>query len=91
MANFTVIFQLKSYYTDESLNLSDTIEEKYEANDLDSLFEILDDNEEIENIDDTSVINMTTDDSPEEVNIEYVKIKDESGKEVYRDKDYNSI
>ena len=34
MASFTVIFQLKSYYTDESLNLSDTIEEIYEANDL---------------------------------------------------------
>ena len=43
----------------------------------------------MDSIDDASVINMDTDETPYEVNIEYVLIKDESGAEVYRDKDYN--
>ena len=89
MANFTVTFQLISNYDDESLNLTDTIEEEYEADDLDALFEILDDPDEMDSIDDASVINMDTDETPYEVNIEYVLIKDESGSEVYKDKDYN--
>ena len=89
MANFMVTFQLISNYDDESLNLTDTIEEGYEADDLDALFEILDDPDEMDSIDDASVINMDTDETPYEVNIEYVLIKDENGAEVYRDKDYN--
>ena len=89
MANFMVTFQLISNYDDESLNLTDTIEEGYEADDLDALFEILDHPDEMDSIDDASVINMDTDETPYEVNIEYVLIKDESGAEVYRDKDYN--
>ena len=89
MKRFAVTFQLNSYYEDESLNLTNTIDEEYEANDLDSLFDILDEPDEIDSIDDSSVINLDTDDSPDEVNIEYVLIKDESGTEVYRDEDYN--
>ena len=89
MANFLVTFQLNSYYEDESLNLTNIIEEDFEADDLDSLFETLDDPDEIDSIDDASVINMHTDETPYEVNIEYVLIKDEGGAEVYKDKDYN--
>ena len=89
MKKFAVTFQLNSYYEDESLNLTNTIDEEYEANDLDSLFDILDEPDEIDSIDDSSVINLDTNDSPDEVNIEYVLIKDESGTEVYRDEDYN--
>ena len=89
MKRFAVTFQLNSYYEDESLNLTNTIDEEYEANDLDSLFDILDEPDEIDSIDDSSVINLDTNDSPDEVNIEYVLIKDESGTEVYRDEDYN--
>ena len=89
MKKFAVTFQLNSYYEDESFNLTNTIDEEYEANDLDSLFDILDEPDEIDSIDDSSVINLDTNDSPDEVNIEYVLIKDESGTEVYRDEDYN--
>ena len=89
MERFVVTFQLNSYYEDESLNLTNIIDEEYEAEDLDSLFDILDDSDEIDSIDDSSVINIDTDDSPDEVNIEYVLIKDEGGTEVYRDEDYN--
>ena len=89
MAKFVVTFQLNSNYDDESLNLTETIEEEYETDDLDALFEILDDPDEIDSIDDASVINMDTDETPYEVNIEYVLIKDEAGAEVYRDEDYN--
>ena len=90
MANFVVTFQLNSNYDDESLNLTDTVEEEYEADDLDALFEILDDPDEMDSIDDASVINMDTDGTPYEVNIECVLIKDQGGAEVYRDEDYNS-
>ena len=90
MANFVVTFQLNSFYEDKSFNLTDTIEEEFEADDLDSLFEILDDTDEMDSVDDASVINMDTDETPYEVNIEYVLIKDEGGAEVYRDQDYNS-
>lgn len=89
MANFLVTFQLNSYYEDESLNLTNIIEEDFEADDLESLFETLDDPDEIDSIEDASVINMDTDETPYEVNIEYVLIKDEDGAEVYKDKDYN--
>ena len=58
MANFVVTFQLNSNYDDESLNLTNTIEEEYEADDLDALFEILDDPDEMDSIDDASVMNL---------------------------------
>jgi hypothetical protein len=55
---------------------------------LDDLLEELNDGDLIENVDDSAVINFESDDDPYEVNIEYVLIKDETGKEVYRDEGY---
>ena len=85
---FKVTFKLESYYDDESNNLTGSVLKEFDADNLDALFEILDDMDEIDSIDDTSVINLETDDSPDEVNIEYVLINDDTGKEVYRDEDY---
>ena len=90
MANFEVTFELKSYYEDEAYNLVETITETMEVDDLDALFEILDDPDTLDEIDDTCVINLDTDDSAEEINIEYVLIEDESGKVVYKDEDYTA-
>ena len=90
MANFEVTFELKSYYEDEAYNLVETITETMEADDLDALFEILDDPDTLDEIDDTCVINLDTDDSAEEINIEYVLIEDESGKVIYKDEDYTA-
>ena len=64
------------------------IEKTYEAEDLDGIFEILDETDEIENLDDSSVMNEEADEEPEEVNIEYVLIHDENGTKVYRDEDF---
>ena len=89
MATFNVTFQLKSYYADESLDKESLVTNEYEADSLDELFEILDDTDELDQIDDDSVINHESDEDPEEINIEYVLIHDESGKEVYRDEDYS--
>jgi hypothetical protein len=89
MLKFKVTFELKSYYEEESFNLSNTIVEEIEADSLDALFAQLQDEEMelINSIDDSSVIN-DTDKSSYNVNIEYVVIIDESGKEVYRDENY---
>jgi hypothetical protein len=88
MARFTVTFELMSFYEDESLNLSNSISKIFETDSLDDLLEELNDGDLIENIDDSAVINFESDDDPYEVNIEYVLIKDETGKEVYRDEGY---
>ena len=90
MANFEVTFELNSYYEDEAHNLAEIITETMEADDLDALFEILDDPDTLDEIDDTCVINLDTDDSAEEINIEYVLIEDESGKVIYKDEDYTA-
>ena len=89
MATFNVTFQLKSYYADESLDKETLVTNDYEADSLDELFETLDDTDELDQIDDDSVINHESDEEPEEINIEYVLIHDGSGKEVYRDEDYS--
>ena len=75
---------------DKAYNLVETITETMEVDDLDALFEILDDPDTLDEIDDTCVINLDTDDSAEEINIEYVLIEDESGKVVYKDEDYTA-
>jgi hypothetical protein len=90
MAKFTVTFELMSFYEDENLNLSNTISKIFATDCLDDLFEELNEGDLIENIDDTSVINFESDEDPYEVNIEYVLIEDEDGKEVYRDEDYQN-
>ena len=88
MAKFTVTFELMSLYDDENLNLSNSILKIFEMDCLEDLLEELNDGDLIENIDDASVINFESDNDPYEVNIEYVLIKDETGKEFYRDEDY---
>lgn len=88
MAKFTVTFELMSLYDYENLNLSNSILKIFEMDCLEDLLEELNDGDLIENIDDASVINFESDNDPYEVNIEYVLIKDETGKEVYRDEDY---
>ena len=88
LAKFTVTFELMSLYDDENLNLSNSILKIFEMDCLEDLLEELNDGDLIENIDDASVINFESDNDPYEVNIEYVLIKDETGKEVYRDEDY---
>jgi len=88
MAKFTVTFELMSFYEDENLNLSNSISQIFDMDCLDDLLEELNDGDLIENVDDSAVINFESDDDPYEVNIEYVLIKDETGKEVYRDEGY---
>ena len=83
---FKVRFLLSSSYEDEDFDMKDTIEQNIEANNLDDLFDLMD--EVIQELDDSCVINSDTDESPIDVNIEYVRIRDNSGKEVYRDEDY---
>lgn len=85
---YTVTFELKSFYEDEDNNLEALVTKEYEVESLEELFEILDDTDEICNIDDSEVIDMDIEESPDDVNIEYVLIHDEKGEEVYRDEDY---
>lgn len=89
MPLFNVTFQISSFYADESLNTSCTAKKIYEAADLDSLFDILDNTDELETIDDTCAINPDADKGPNEINIEYVLIHDESDIEIYRDPDFS--
>jgi len=89
MPLFNVTFQISSFYADESLNISSTTKKIYEAADLDSLFDILDNTDELETIDDTCAINPDIDKGPDEINIEYVLIHDESDIEIYRDADFS--
>ena len=89
MPLFNVTFQISSSYADEFLNISSTAKKIYEAADLDSLFDILDNTDELETIDDTCAINPDADKGPNEINIEYVLIHDESDIEIYRDPDFS--
>ena len=89
MPLFNVTFQISSFYVDESLNISSKAKKIYEAADLDSLFDILDNTDELETIDDTCAINPDIDEGPDEINIEYVLIHDESDIEIYRDADFS--
>lgn len=90
MANFTVTFQLQSFYPDDEYDLKELFNKDYEADDLDSLFDILDDTDELDSVDDTGVLNDDSPDEPDEINIEYVLIHDQDGNEVYRDEDYGT-
>jgi len=88
MANFTVTFQLKSYYDNETNDMTDLVKKDFDVKDLNELFDLLDDTEELDSIDDTSVLNKDTEEEPDEINIEYVVITDQDSKEVYRDEDF---
>ena len=81
---FTVTFQITAYHENSRLNKKSLQEKDFEAKSLDKLFEILDERETIDSVDDSDVMV----DDPIEVNVEYVLICDEKGKEVYRDKSY---
>ena len=88
MMQFHVTFELKSFYDDESFNLCGTVVEDMKADDLDDLFEILNEGDAIVEIDDMCVINLETKNNPIEVTIEYVLITTESEEVVYKDEDY---
>ena len=89
MTSFSVTFQLRSFYDDSSFDLSSLVKKEYEGENLDDIFEILEDTDELDTIDDSVVINNSTEIDPIEVNIEYVAIEDEKGTEVYRDEDFS--
>jgi hypothetical protein len=88
LAIFLVTFQLKSFYEDEQFDKTVIVSNEYESDDLNDLFELLDDMDEIEKIDDQLVINKKADEDPDEINVEYVLINDSDGNELYRDEDY---
>lgn len=87
MPTYTVRFHLRSYYTDEKFNLEDFQCKEITAASLDELFTLLDDFDPslYESIDNSSVINHDENAVLDEVNIEYIEIKDEKDKITYED------
>jgi len=87
MPTYTVKFHLRSYYTDEKFDLEDFQSKEITAADLDEVFTLLDDFDPsfYQSIDDSSVINNDENAELEEVNLEYIEIKDDQGKIVYED------
>ena len=87
MSIYTVKFHLRSYYTDEKFDLEDFQSKEITAADLDEVFTLLDDFDPsfYQSIDDSSVINNDENAELEEVNVEYIEIKDDQGKIVYED------
>ena len=87
MPTYKVKFHLRSYYTDEKFDLEDFQSKEITAADLDEVFTLLDDFDPsfYQSIDDSSVINNDENAELEEVNLEYIEIKDDQGKIVYED------
>jgi len=87
MPTYTVRFHLRSYHTDEKYDLEDFQSKEISATDLDEVFVLLDDFDPsfYETIDDSSVINHDENAELDEVNVEYIEIKDDKGKIVYED------
>lgn len=87
MPTYTVRFHLRSYHTDEKFDLEDFQSKEITATDLDEVFALLDDFDPsfYETIDDSSVINHDENAELDEVNVEYIEIKDDQGKIVYED------
>ena len=87
MPTYTVRFHLRSYHTDEKFDLEDFQSKEITATDLDEVFALLDDFDPsfYETIDDSSVINHDENAELDEVNVEYIDIKDDQGKIVYED------
>tara|TARA_B100000497_G_C7545289_1_gene329845 strand:- start:105 stop:380 length:276 start_codon:yes stop_codon:yes gene_type:complete len=85
MPTYTVRFHLRSYHTDEKFDQQDFQSKEIIAADLDEVFVLLDDFDPsfYETIDDSSVINHDENAELDEVNIEYIEIKDDKGKIVY--------
>ena len=90
MPTYTVRFHLSSYHTDEKFDMEDFQSKEITAADLDEVFTLLDefDSSFYQTIDDSSVINHDENAELDEVNVEYIEIKDDKGKIVYED---NSI
>ena len=90
MPTYTVRFHLRSYHTDEKFDLEDFQSKEITAADLDEVFTLLDefDSSFYQTIDDSSVINHDENAELDEVNVEYIEIKDDKSKIVYED---NSI
>ena len=87
MPTYIVRFHLRSYHTDEKFDLEDFQSKEITAADLDEIFTLLDDFDPsfYQTIDDSSVINHDENAELDEVNVEYVEIKDDQGKIVYED------
>ncbi|BBM86350.1 hypothetical protein UABAM_04736 [Candidatus Uabimicrobium amorphum] len=85
MGIFKVTFKLESEYENELLNQSALIERDVDADDLDMVYQILDEGDYTEHIDDSVVIDIDSEEKPIVVNIEYVKIVDSSGTVVYEE------
>lgn len=87
MPTYTVKLHLRSYHTDEKFDLQDFQSKEISAKDLDEVFTLLDDFDPsfYQSIDDSSVINHDENAELEEVNVEYIEIKDDQGKIVYED------
>jgi hypothetical protein len=85
MPTYTVKLHLRSYHTDEKFDRQDFQSKEISAKDLDEVFVLLDDFDPsfYETIDDSSVINHDENAELDEVNIEYIEIKDDKGKIVY--------
>ena len=76
---FTVIFKYQSFYEDEKENKIAEDSILYEANTLDELFKILDE----EDYDDEIVINFNATSNLNVTERDYIKILDENNKVVY--------
>lgn len=88
MPTYTVKFQLSSNHSDEKYDLEDFKSKEVTTQNLDELFTLLDnfDSSFYETIDDASVINSDVNAVLEEVEVEYIEIKDAAGTIVYEDK-----
>lgn len=87
MPTYTVKLHLRSYHTDEKFDLQDFQSKEISAKDLDEVFTLLDDFDPsfYQSIDDSSVINHDENAELEEVNVEYIEIKDDQEEIVYED------
>ena len=87
MPTYTGRFHLRSYHTDEKFDLQDFQSKEITAADLDEVFTLLDDFDPsfYQTIDDSSVFNHDENAELDEVNVEYIEIKDDQGKIVYED------
>ena len=87
MPTYTVRFHLRSNHTDDKFDLEDFQSKEITAADLDEVFTLLDDFDPsfYQTIDDSSVINNDENAELDEVNVEYIEIKDDQGKIVYED------
>tara|TARA_B110001450_G_scaffold52027_1_gene48620 strand:- start:172 stop:450 length:279 start_codon:yes stop_codon:yes gene_type:complete len=87
MPTYTVKLHLRSYHTDEKFDLQDFQSKEISAKDLDEVFTLLDDFDPsfYQSIDDSSVINHDENAELEEVNVEYIEIKDDQEEIIYED------